>query len=538
MKNLISSVSGLLAVTLSVPAFAEGVPAIDHVIIIYDENRSFDALFGNYPGAEGAATKGVSGTQTAPSGFAYGKPLPLPDQGASAGGRLNLPPGGLPNRWFHVEPYLSGTPWRVKLPDLVHRFYQEQAQINGGLMDRFLEISDAGGYVLGEYDLSGGSTSAGPDKTSGVPAFLWTLARQGVLYDHFFHPAFGGSFLNHQWLISAQTPAYNFTGPASDPAFPEPKTVEAVLDADGKLITDGAATPKEPETGKVYAVNTFLSVYLHPPSVTAPAKLLPPLRHRTIGDALDDAGVSWAWYGEGYKDAAAGSPDPEFQFHHQPFAYYAKNAPISASVPLSVPEHWRGDAATEAHRLAHLKDNVDQAYLGSLNPAYYASHKTVGSDDFFAALGTDSAGNALPFAQCGLEKIAFYKPIGEANMHPGYSDIEAGDERLRIVVTAIRNSPCWGQNTVLFVTFDENGGLWDHVAPPTGVAGLSDKWGPGARVPAIMAASRLKPGQEGTVDHNSFDQTAILKLIETQFGLAPLGTRDAAQGDLTAGHLR
>jgi phospholipase C len=78
---------------------------------------------------------------------------------------------------------------------------------------------------------------------------------------------------------------------------------------------------------------------------------------------------------------------------------------------------------------------------------------------------------------------------------------------------------------VIVVTYDENGGLWDHVAPPK-----IDRWGPGTRVPTIVISPFAK---KGFIDHTVYDTTAILKLIETRFGLAPLGTRDAASGDLT-----
>jgi phospholipase C len=75
------------------------------------------------------------------------------------------------------------------------------------------------------------------------------------------------------------------------------------------------------------------------------------------------------------------------------------------------------------------------------------------------------------------------------------------------------------------ITYDENGGRWDHVAPP-----VVDRWGPGTRVPTVLVSPLVKHGH---VDHTRYDTTAILKLIETRWGLAPLGARDAAQDPLT-----
>ena len=89
----------------------------------------------------------------------------------------------------------------------------------------------------------------------------------------------------------------------------------------------------------------------------------------------------------------------------------------------------------------------------------------------------------------------------------------------------IQSSPYWS-DTVIIVTYDENGGLWDHVAPPK-----VDRWGPGSRVPAIIISPLAK---RGFVDHTPYDTTSILKLITLRFGLEPLpGVRPGA-GDLSA----
>jgi len=78
---------------------------------------------------------------------------------------------------------------------------------------------------------------------------------------------------------------------------------------------------------------------------------------------------------------------------------------------------------------------------------------------------------------------------------------------------------------VVIVTYDENGGFWDHVAPP-----LVDQWGPGTRVPTLVISPFAK---KAYVDHTRYDTTSVLKLIETRWGLAPLGQRDASADGLT-----
>ena len=109
-----------------------------------------------------------------------------------------------------------------------------------------------------------------------------------------------------------------------------------------------------------------------------------------------------------------------------------------------------------------------------------------------------------------LPAVSFYKPQGNLNLHAGYSDIESGDQHIVNVLQHLRHSPQW-QNMVVVVTFDENGGWWDHVAPPQG-----DRWGPGSRVPALVVSPFAK---QGAVDHSFYDTTSILRFITRLHGL-------------------
>ena len=95
---------------------------------------------------------------------------------------------------------------------------------------------------------------------------------------------------------------------------------------------------------------------------------------------------------------------------------------------------------------------------------------------------------------------------------------------LAAILKAIQQSPVW-KSSVVIVTFDENGGFWDHVPPP-----VVDRWGPGIRVPTLIISPFAR---KGYIDHTSYDTTSILRLIEMRFGLKPLGTRDEQAHDLT-----
>ncbi len=417
--------------TIPVP----GLLKINHVIVIYQENWSFDSLYGYFPGANGLQNVGTV-TQVDKTGKKYSV-LPQPLNAGKADPRF---PANLPVAPFDAGKYV---PADLKTGDLVHRFYQEQYQIDGGKMDKFIAWTDAAGLVMSYYD------------ASNLPE--GKLAQQYTMDDNFFHAAFGGSFLNHFFLVCACAPTW--------PNAPVSKI--AKLDASGKLVTDGSVTPDG------YAVNTNFTVNTpHPANITDSTQLVPNQTQTTIGDRLSAKNISWAWYSGGWNDALAGHPDPLFQFHHQPFAFFANYADGTAA------------------KAQHLKD----------------------VNDFTAALSS----NTLP-------AVSFIKAIGEENEHPGYADLASGQQYTANLVAAVQNSPYW-KDTAIIITYDENGGRWDHVAVPK-----VDRWGPGTRVPTIIISPYAR---RGFVDHTRYDTTSILALIESRWDLAPLTRRDANVNNL------
>jgi acid phosphatase len=296
---------------------------------------------------------------------------------------------------------------------------------------------------------------------------LATEASQYVLCDNFFHSVYGGSFQNHIFLISAAIAV-----------FPNaPDSMKAVLDdagvpeknPDSGALENGPLTPDGHVVGTVYSVNSP-----HPASTPA-SQLLPSQTMPTIGDELSANNVDWAWYAGGWNAALAGMPDAGgdlYQFHHQPFVYFANYADGTPG------------------RAAHLKDE----------------------SEFMAA----AAAGTLP-------PVSFVKPDGADNEHPNYANVITGELATEALIDAVRNGPNW-QDSLIIVTYDENGGFWDHVPPPQG-----DAWGPGSRVPAIVISPFAK---RWFVDHTVYDTTSITATIEHRWGLAPLGTRDAKAADL------
>jgi phospholipase C len=119
--------------------------------------------------------------------------------------------------------------------------------------------------------------------------------------------------------------------------------------------------------------------------------------------------------------------------------------------------------------------------------------------------------------------------VGRVNQHPSYTNILSGDAHLADILERLRKSPQW-EHMLVIVTYDENGGFWDHVPPPSG-PGWGDRWGPATRIPALIISPFAKRGH---VDHTVYDTTSILKLITERFGLEPLPGVRVKMGDLTA----
>ena len=435
MRLAICAAIGLLTATsaLAQPAGSDPLAKIGHIVVIFEENRSFDNFFGKFPGANGFATAGGWAPQIGPDGKPY-KYLPAAiDNNLKPAAEDSRFPGQLPNQPFEINPYVS---LEEDTGDLIHAFYQEQMQINGGAMNRFAAVSNAKGLVMGYFDIS--------------DTYLWKLARDFALGDAMFHSAFGGSFLNHSFLVCSCA----FKWPNA------PESMVARVDASGAMVKDGQVTPDG------YAVNTSRSVYLHAPSDTDQTKLVPPQTMPHIGDRLDAKGISWKWYSGGYDDAMAGHPDPRFQFHHQALQYFQDLAP--------------GTPAQKAH-LQDYKNFVD-----------------------------DIQRNTLP-------RVVFYKPIGQFNQHPGYTNVADGDGHLAELIGMLQKSPAY-QDMLILITYDENGGQWDHVPPPR-----RDRWGPGTRIPLIAVGPTVR---RGYIDHTPYDFGSILRTIEVRFGAELLNDAD------------
>jgi acid phosphatase len=121
-------------------------------------------------------------------------------------------------------------------------------------------------------------------------------------------------------------------------------------------------------------------------------------------------------------------------------------------------------------------------------------------------------------ASGNLPPVSFIKPLGSSNEHPGYTDLIIGQQHVAELVAGVQKSKIW-KNCAIIITYDENGGRWDHVIPPV----RKDGWGVGVRVPTIVISPLV---QQGHIDSTEYETVSILKLIERRFKLAPLSARD------------
>jgi phospholipase C len=163
----------------------DGLAKIRTIVVIYGENRSFDHMYGFFPGANGIA----NATDEQKTQLDHdGKPLPqLTIFGA--GGKPDPRFERVPNAPFMINsPTIKMAPDQIA-PSPIHAFFHNQEQINDGRNNMFAAMSSVGGWTMGYYDTS--------------RLRLWQWAKEYTLADNFFMGAFGGSFLNHQWLVCA-----------------------------------------------------------------------------------------------------------------------------------------------------------------------------------------------------------------------------------------------------------------------------------------------------------------------------------------------
>jgi phospholipase C len=374
---------------------------ITHVIYLVKENRTFDTLFGRFPGAKGT----THGT------LCDGTRIPLADATNDTAGAS-------------------------------HSFIATIKAINGGRMNCFDAIpqgENAATYVQYSEDQ--------------IPNY-WTYARRFTLGDRFFSAAYGPTFVEHFWLVAASGNRY----------------IENERPLEGQAGTDGVVGGYcDDPTERIYSFPTLTSreqrtVYrLEEQAATKRlwndwvTERWPCHDIETLPDLLRGAGISWKYYL---------SDTPYFD--------------VMGTIPhIRYGPMWR--------------DVVDTSTF-------------------------------LPDLRSGhLPRVSWLLPPTALSDHPAYGDLCDGENWTVRTVNAIMQSRYW-KHTAIFLTWDDFGGFYDHLAPPH-----LDIYGDGPRVPLLVISPYARPGY---VFDQTSDFTSVLRFVEQLHGLHPLTDRDAAANDL------
>ncbi|MBO0735137.1 MAG: phosphoesterase [Alphaproteobacteria bacterium] len=418
----------------------------------------------------------------------------------------------LPNGPFQLTgptlPYDSYT------GDTTHRFYQMWQQSDCSIGNASEDnpagcLNDLYPFVITTYggpaDHGGGTSMAFYNVQQGDAPLFKKLADQYTISDNYHQPGQGGTGLQHV-LMGTGDDIYWSDGngnptvpPSSQIANPNPQsgtnndyTVDGrfsncsdLFNAPGVLpvvrYLDSLPYPAQAhcEADRYYMLNNTNPGFLPNGAVDtqgiASGASIPPSSVRTIGDALNDNGISWAYYGGAYNAAvnlANGSTDPADAVG----AAYCNicNFESYASSIMGDP----------AQRTEHIKD----------------------ATDFYAAVGNGT-----------LPAVSFVKPDGLLDGHPATSKVDLFEGMLQKILDTLDANPELQSQTALFITLDEGGGYYD-----SGFLQPVDFFGDGPRIPLVVVSPYSKGGH---VVHSYTDHVSILKFIERNWGLQPLTGR-------------
>jgi phospholipase C len=550
--------AGLVAALAAIPtaqASDRGPGTADrirHIVVIFQENVSFDHYFGTYPVA--ANPPGEPAFHAAP-----GTPHPVNLLGSAL--MTHNPNQANPAR-------LGRSDW--PLCDLSHDYDPELRAWNGGKMNRFVqesigyERSDRPGPGYGGLPagVTGGVTTTNcttplpnhvSDQATNKQAMdyydgntvtaLWNYAQHGVLFDHSFDPTFGPSTPGALNLISGQT-GNAIVPPGSDDQHPctdlhwaldlvkdcfAPSGTRTLFNGDTDLRDGVVIGDPDPAFDQCASTNVVQ------------------MQGRNIGDLLNQRGVSWGFFEGGFrpsvpahgKDKAVcgtkhraenpfngfkGSQKTDYTAHHEPFQYYKSTANPAHLPPSSVGMIGHTDRAN------HQYDMID----------------------FRAAL-----------ARGFLPAVSFLKAPRYQDGHAGYSDPLDEQHFLVDTINRIERSPLW-RSTAIFIAYDDSDGFYDQVAPPilnfdsavipgpvvggvqwpgnmcqppsdgpnTSISPIPGRCGYGPRLPMLVLSPWVN---QNKVDSTTMSTDAILRFIEDRF--AGGGRISSASLDNIAGSL-
>jgi phospholipase C len=469
----------------SVQSSVRTTTPIKHVVVLFNENVSFDHYFGTYPKA--ANTDGTTFTAKSNTPSIDGLNNKLLTQNPN---QYN------PTRLTHEQALTC---------DMDHGYGAEQKAVNNGKMDQFVQYTNratcsgglfgAPGLVMDYYD---GNTVTG----------LWNYAQNYAMSDNSWATGFGPSTPGALNLISGQTHGVYAVDPVTHQKVSDSGVVQSP-DANGVGTVINDPDPAFDDcSGGNHTSKSNLAV----------------ATGKNVGDLLNQQNVSWGWFQGGFRPTGTangysvcgskhqnigGASSVDYSPHHNPFAYYKSTANEKHLPPTSVSAIGHTDQANHQYDLT----------------------------DFDSAL----AANNLP-------AVSFLKASEYQDGHAGYSDPLDEQAFITNTINKLQKSPEW-KSTAVVIAYDDSDGWYDHKPPKilSGstdasqdtalcstakvAGGYQDRCGPSQRLPLLVVSPYAKVNH---VDHSVTEQTSVLKFIEDNWGLGRVGD---ASFDQRAGSL-
>ena len=406
--------------------------------------------------------------------------------------------------------------------DTTHRFYTDWQQDDCSVANATKTNTsgcknDLFPFVMSTYSSSNkslGNSMGFYNAEQEQAPVLKGLADRFTLSDNFHQSFHGGTAANHVMLGTGDVVFWTdgkgnpTTPPASMIANPNPAsgtvnryTVDGNFSACADVSQPGVkpivnylenlpyAAEPNCQPNHYYMLNNVNPGYL-PNGALSGAGNLPPSPLRTIGDALIEKNITWAYYGGAYNDAVALS-----------------NAAVAAN-PTS-PNLSAAAVADPAHALG-------VAYCQICNPFQYAT-SIMADPTTRSAHIKDTADLITAIQNNTLPSVSFGKPDGLLDGHPQSSKVDLFEAYALNVLAALDANPKLKAETAVFITWDEAGGYWD-----SGFIQSLDFFGDGPRIPMLI----LSPySTGGKVYHNYGDQVSLLKFVERNWNLRPLTNR-------------
>jgi phospholipase C len=471
--------AALLLALAALPARA-AAPAtpIRHLVVIFQENVSFDHYFATYPVAKNPPGE-------PPFHARPGTPTVNGLTGALRTANPNA-----------VAPFRLGRD-RAATCDQDHDYLHEQQAYHAGLLDRFVETLGNGGPIEGKLACDRADVMGYYDGNT-VTA-LWSYAQRFAMSDASFGTGFGPSTPGALNLAAGNTHGARAPGGAD----------ESLLVA-GTVVGDGRPFLDDCSPGGGHAKDQLV------------------LDGKNVGDLLNERGVSWGWFQGGFR-ATSRDPDgrahceahhtgsdglrkDDYIPHHQPFQYWPQTANPHHLAPTSVAAIGRTDQANHQYDLDDFWAAVDAGRLPEVSflkaPGYQDGH----------------AGYSDPLA----EQAFLVETLNRLQRRPEWASTA--------VILAWDDSDGWYDHVlgpIVFPSATSRDGLTGPGAcgsPKPGADGGRCGYGP--RLPLLVVSPFAK---ENFVDHGITDQSSILRFIEDNWGLGRLpGSADAVAGDLGA----